>query len=156
MSLNKQTFPTNYGLVERCLVSAGFMLVQTMSAAWSAQDVVACPLTLSAQAIQIDAPTPEWTSFVNHSLSLTSVSLMQGAPVTQAHLKPNRTTSTKKGSTVIWMFEGEFPEGKWLSCSYGDGAITLSKKIAETYSECSVSYQGSGGNRIVSAIVCKE
>lgn len=131
------------------------MLMHVSQTAWSAQEALTCPIALSSQAIQITAPSSEWIAFVGHPLNLMGAGLMQGEPVTQAHLKPSRITSNKETEIVIWTFEGDYKEGKWLSCSYGDGGITLSKRIADSYSECTVTYKKIPRGRSVEGVTCR-
>jgi hypothetical protein len=154
MSLNKSAQLNFLRFFLRTLACGACMLTHFLQLAWSAQDTLVCPAELSAQAFQIIAPSSEWAAFMEHPLNLASVSLMQGEPATQAHLKPSRTVSSKETDMVIWTFEGEYPKGKWLSCRYGDGAVTLSKRIADTYSECTVVYKTNRRSRVVEAITC--
>jgi hypothetical protein len=65
-----------------------------------------------------------------------------GAPATKTSLKPYSTENSQNGEVSMWKFEpGSYPEpdGLWLLCKYGDsGDITLSKKMAVRYAECTV------------------
>jgi hypothetical protein len=52
--------------------------------------------------------------------------------------------------------KGAFPEGKFMSCSYGEeGAVLLAKPINDKTSECRVIYEKYQAKLTVGDIVCK-
>jgi len=81
---------------------------------------------------------------------------MQGEPSMQAALKPSATRKIAGGNAVVWVFEGPYPDGKWLSCEYAGGIASLSRRIADTVSECSVTYGSvKQGVQVVREITCR-
>ena len=90
-------------------------------------------------------------------MKLTGAGFMAGAPETLTDLKPSLTKEGKLRTVMRWDFEGAYPEGKWLSCAYGSGAVTLSRSIDANTKSCEVSYTRTknGGNLSLEKISCR-
>jgi hypothetical protein len=117
---------------------------------------IACPPTIPAKSVQLIDTAEGWLGFVPLPLPLTAVGFMQAEPSKQAYLKPSSTSKTADGSFVEWRFEGPYPQGKWLSCDYAGGAVSLSTKIADSTSACAVTYKrGPQGAPVVWKLACK-
>lgn len=59
----------------------------------------------------------------------------------RADLKPSLTRKTAGGTIVTWVFEGAYPQGKWLSCEYANGVVSLAKRVVDATNECSITYK---------------
>lgn len=131
-------------------------LLQATQHSWGANETLICPQEISPKAIQIAAPSIEWRSLVARPLALTSAGFMQGAPESQADLKPTKSKRNQNTETLTWTFAGEYPQGKWLSCEYNNGALSLSRELTNSFSECSVTYQKiTNTHRVVKEIICR-
>lgn len=106
-----------------------------------ASDRIDCPSEISATSIQLKNTPDGWTPFLPSSLALTAAGFMQAPPEKMAHLKPSSTKENKKRTIVTWKFQGDYPQGKWLTCDYAQGAVSLSKEIDRSTAECSVIYE---------------
>ncbi|MFZ6673280.1 STY0301 family protein [Undibacterium sp. Xuan67W] len=103
----------------------------------AADSQLICPPTIDASHVNVTNTEGGWTPFVESHLKLTGVGFMQAPPEKLAHLKPVIISKYKKNDTDKWQFEGDYPYGKWLSCSY-ENSISLSKKIENSYTVCNV------------------
>jgi hypothetical protein len=105
--------------------------------AFAADQILTCPEKIDGAHVKLIYAEDGWTPFVESHLRLTGISFMDGAPEKIGHLKPFTTSKYKKNDSDTWKFEGDFPEGKWLSCLYDGTQISLSKRIDDRLSECS-------------------
>lgn len=129
----------------RLMGSACVMSSLTMAQiAFAASEKLECPQQIPASAIQI-SDSGGWTARAPKALPLSSAGFNDGSPAAQRALKPFATKNNAGQTQHTWKFEGEYPEGKWLSCSYVGGVAILSKKIGDNISECSISYRLSKG-----------
>jgi hypothetical protein len=127
--------------MKNTLAKIALFFLPFINATNAAETLLNCPAEISGELLQMQAPSPEWQGFVKSPLRWRSVSLMAGEPSTQTHLKPDLFNETKEKSTSTWKFVGDYPEGKWLSCGYVDGSVSLSKRIDDRFTECSVVYR---------------
>ncbi|MDR0780383.1 MAG: hypothetical protein LBF16_06770 [Pseudomonadales bacterium] len=129
---------------------------QFASCAFAANQDVQCPSTIPAESVHIADGEEGWIAYVLYPLKLTSAGFMQGEPSTRAHLKPWATREIAGGDVATWVFEGLYSQGKWLSCEYAGGVASLSRRIADTTSECSITYEdGEKNAQIIREIICK-
>lgn len=108
---------------------------------------VQCPPEIPAGPVRMATSNETWEGYVPSPLPLTAAGFMQAPPSMRADLKPSATTKTKSGIVVEWVFEGDYPQGKWLSCDYAGGAVSLAKRIPDAVSVCSVTYERVGKNK---------
>lgn len=118
-----------------------------------------CPTELSGAAIQIASAPSGWAAHPSKYFRLYAAGFNNGPPENLAELKPVSVRESKQESTELWRFEGGGPtDGLWLACAYGGpaGDITLSKKISDSYSSCTIKYTRStkAGARNI-AITCR-
>lgn len=72
-------------------------------------------------------------------LYLNSAAPIDGPPERLGMLRPTTSGKIKAGWTQTYALDGAYPEGKWLSCSYGAlGAATLAKRLPDAIRECTV------------------
>ncbi len=110
----------------------------------AAAQELSCPPELLSSAIKlIDIPAPWAGSVQRYPLALKAAGFFDGAPSRMAELKPFSVKEGNKKVVEKWLFDNEYkwPEGKWLSCDYGDGVVSLSKEIPKEISECTVIYE---------------
>ena len=73
-----------------------------------------------------------------------------------ADLKPSKIKKIAGETVIVWVFDGPYPQGKWLSCEYAGGIASLSRRIADTTSECTVKYGSlKQGAQVVREITCR-
>jgi hypothetical protein len=97
-----------------------------------------CPEKIDSSHLQFSYSADGWTPFVGSHLRLSGVGFMQAAPEKMAHLKPEVSSKYAKHDSETWRFEGEYPQGKWLTCGYEQNTVSLSKRIDDAVSECTV------------------
>lgn len=150
----------NARFFQQCNALAVAVAVACSSVAASAAAAgvqIECPASLSEQSIAATPPSADWRSHVSSPFKLTAAGFMGGPPETLTDLKPNFIKEGKQRTVVRWEFEGALPDGKWLSCSYDSGAITLSKTIDASITSCEVSYTRAkpGGRQSLEKIRCR-
>lgn len=103
---------------------------------------LACPASVPATSIKIDAVPAGWTPYVGSPLYLSAAAPIDGAPERRGQLVPSGER-TKKGHTIFsYRLEGRYPDGKWLQCSYGaHGEVTLSRRMDDSVSVCEFTYR---------------
>jgi hypothetical protein len=123
---------------------------------FAADQDLKCPSTIPAESVRITNGEGGWISYVPYPLKLTAAGFMAGEPSTFTDLKPWGTKKIRGNDVEIWMFEGSYPQGIWLSCDYAGGIASLSRRIADTTSECSVMYErNKQGTSVVREIKCR-
>ena len=121
-----------------------------------------CPSEVSRRTLQV-APAPDgWTAFVpfeyQPGLPLHSAGVMLGAPFTMLISKPSDIGRSAGLGFEKWA--GMAREGygeKWIACYYGENGqrdVILSKRLADTASECTVTYPKKKSSNAID-IVCK-
>ncbi len=122
-----------------------------------ADQQVQCPPSIKGSGIQLASSPPGWKLFVPDSLYLHSAAPIDGPPEKLGDLA--EYTERRHGAEAIYTYrlDGNFPEGKWIKCTYGVyGEVTLSKKIEDNTAQCTFHYrrgQKAGQNDI--SIVCQ-
>jgi hypothetical protein len=136
-------------------------LLAASSIAWLLTDANAetfnCPAYIAASSANVVEVPPSWkVNGQSNKLKVVSAGFSDGQPSELAYLKPYETRR-KGGSTVaIWKFEGLYPKGKWLSCDYEGGLVSLTREMPTGISECVVIYEKPrSGSAQPGPIACK-
>jgi hypothetical protein len=102
-----------------------------------ASETYVCPshIDISSGTVQVNALPEGFDTLVSQTTgSLTGSNVYYGHPKKQAALIP--TSTSDHGNASTWKFEGDFPEGKWLSCDYEQGFARLVRRIDDTAKSC--------------------
>ncbi len=124
---------------KKTLIAAISLLFFSASAL--AGQTVVCPERLMQQSAQVNAENiPEGFEVMSRPgrLWLSGVSLYDGHPRDNAVLVPDEDSATAPG----WRFEGDYPDGKWLSCDYSMGHVRLYRKLDDSIAQCNVTSEG--------------
>lgn len=108
----------------------------------TAAERVECPTSINGRSIQLTNPPQGWKPFVPDSLYLHSAAPIDGPPEQLGALA--EFTETRHGKEISYTFrlDSNFPDGKWIKCSYGvNGEITLSKRINDNVTQCTFAYR---------------
>ena len=104
-------------------------------------DTLTCPATVRAAQKALD-PAASWTAVDDtREYPLRAASFTDGPPQRLALLKPGSVKRRGKVITESWRFEGDFPEGRWLSCAYLDTTVQLARRIPDGVTRCTVTYE---------------
>jgi hypothetical protein len=116
-----------------------------------------CPQYVAASSINIVDIPASWTFYNQQkNINVVSAGFSDGRPSEMAYLKPYRTNEKGIITVVKWKFEGAYPEGKWLSCTYEGGFFSLARELPNNIYECDVTYEKiKPGQTKLSAITCK-
>jgi len=112
-----------------------------------------CPAT-----VRLDAPKasasglPAGTEIVLDArpLRLTGYNFFDGPPAQGAALVPTSDKPAKgekggKGdSTATWVFEGDYPQGKFASCDYAGGTVRLVQRMDDAAKRCTATSRTAG------------
>lgn len=148
-----RTFPILFALVYAAGTLSATMFAQQ---SFASDQRIECPVEIPATSFKVTNAADSWTPLVPSSLTLTAAGFMQASPEKMAHLKPFSTSEDKKRVLVTWKFEGDYPQGKWLTCDYAGGVVSLSKEIARSTSVCTVIYEKKNKDKSgFIQIVCK-
>ncbi|MGK5006970.1 STY0301 family protein [Janthinobacterium sp. LB2P70] len=118
---------------------------------------LACPASVPATSISLNAVPPGWTSYIDSPLYLSAAAPIDGAPERRGQLVPSGERKKKGHATLSYRLEGRYPDGKWLQCSYGvHGEVTLSRRLDDSVSLCEFTYRkGSKAGQNEIAIDCR-
>lgn len=136
-----------------------FAFVPVATSTFAAGQHIACPSEISQPSIRLVGIPSGWATYVASPLYLHSAGMAAAPPGKLADLigegtgKPGRD---KEWSTT-YKFEGEYPDGKWMECGYGEyNQFILSKRLDDETSECRVSYRkGEKAGQNALKITCK-
>jgi len=95
-----------------------------------------CPPAFPHQAMQFSPTADGWISAPGDPAPLYSAEVFDGPPEQRASLQPRASTR----NTSSWAFEGAYPQGIWLQCTYAGGALVLSRTLPKVPAVCIASY----------------
>ena len=102
----------------------------------------ACPDSVPAASISLNAVPAGWTPYIDSPLYLSATAPIDGAPQRRGQLVPSGERKEKGKTTLSYRLEGRYPDGKWLQCSYGvQGEVTLSRRMDDSVSLCEFTYR---------------
>lgn len=117
-----------------------------------------CPAT-----VRLDAPKasasglPAGTEIVLDArpLRLTGYNFFDGPPAQGAALVPTSDKPAKgakggKGdSTATWVFEGDYPQGKFASCDYAGGTVRVVQRMDDAAKRCMATSRTAGNPSVL-------
>jgi hypothetical protein len=103
---------------------------------------IECPASISGSSVQLTNPPQGWKLFVPDSLYLHSAAPIDGPPEQLGDLADFSERRHGKESSYTYRLDSNFPDGKWIKCSYGvNGEVTLSKRIDDNTTQCTFVYR---------------
>ena len=98
-----------------------------------------------------------WTTSARMGRRIDSAGMLHGAPDEQAYLKPTSGGPTMRGKRAVfvtrWTFDVPHGYETWLYCGYG--AVELARRIPVTATECTVTTEREGKQRMPPIFVCR-
>ncbi|WP_404813553.1 STY0301 family protein [Geomonas subterranea] len=111
------------------------MGVAVLPAVSFASEIVQCPATIEVQQ-QARAVPPGWIAYEPDSKHpLMSMEFSEGEPSKKVTVLP----TGEKGVVSVWDFTAS-AEGYWVSCSYNDTSVVVSRKLRSGTTACQVEY----------------
>jgi len=139
MTLHRIVSILRTGIAALCVASASLS---------ATAETFNCPAAFPNQAIQF-SPTPDgWIGGPGDAAPLYSAEVFDGPPEQRASLQPGASSKT----TSSWTFEGSYPQGIWLQCTYAGGALMLSRRLPKVPAVCIASYPKMSKGRPVSVL----
>ena len=115
-----------------------------------AVDVPSCPPNLRVAQHAVDSPA-DWTVVDDQSAHpFVNVRFSEGEPAKQVFLAPSRG----KGATQVWDFDAS-ASGYWLSCSYAETSVMVTRKLPDTVKSCAVEYDKAFADPVVKRLRCR-
>lgn len=111
-------------------------------------DTFNCPAAFPPQAMQFSPTTDGWIGAPGDAAPLYSAEVFDGPPEQRASLQPGASSR----NTSSWTFEGSYPQGIWLQCSYAGGALMLSRRLPKVPAVCIANYPKMSKGRPVSVL----
>jgi hypothetical protein len=106
------------------------------------QQVIECPASVPPSSIQLAAPAPEWQPFVTAPLYLHSAAPLYGPPEARGSIADFTSHPGNPEWSYHYRLEGNFADGKWIQCAYGENnEVTFSKRIEDNTEECTFTYR---------------
>ena len=97
----------------------------------------------------VDDTTKSWQSTTTESpLWLTNVGIYDGPVKDNAALMPTE----EKGKANKWVFEGDYPQGKFAACEYANGVVKLSQPIEKSATNCIATTKSSANQSGIRAV----
>ncbi len=113
----------------------------------AASTMLECPATIQLNEPRATASgLPAGAEIVldANPLRLTGYNVFDGPPVREAALMPHSDKPGKDGSTAVWTFEGDYSQGKYLSCDYAGGVVRMAQRADDAVKRCTVVSRKSG------------
>lgn len=111
------------------------MMVAVPSAVSFASEIVQCPAAIEVQQQAREVPAG-WLAYEPETKHpLMSVEFSEGEPKNRATVLP----TGERGAVAIWNFIPS-AEGYWVSCSYNNTSIVVSRKLRAGTTACQVEY----------------
>jgi hypothetical protein len=121
-----------------------------------ASDLAAvCPDKLENHGAKIGNPPAGWIGHINPVARLSNVGFAEASPELNRSLAPSFNSTTRNKTSITWKFEGDYPSGKWIQCSYAGGALTISKQIEPNTKSCTVNLVNLPAKPESIQVVCK-
>ncbi len=98
-----------------------------------------CPATVRLTSPRAEAAgLPAGTEVVldQSPLRLSGHNVFDGPPAQGAVLMPQSDKPGKGGSTAVWKFDGDYPQGKFLACDYAGGAVRVVQRVDDAVKRC--------------------
>jgi hypothetical protein len=116
--------------------------VLCQSKASAAAPAPECPASIQEKSIRLIDTPAGWSAFVGSPLYLHGAAPMSGPPEKLGELSDYVQQRGKSEWTYTYRLDGQFTDGKWLACTYGESdQITLSRKLDDSITVCSFKYR---------------
>jgi hypothetical protein len=99
-----------------------------------------CPQVFPSELIDLKKDHQNWQTYAHHPIRLHGIGFMDGPPEMRQQLTPTSSKTIGDKHVETQVFSGAYPNGKWMSCVYGDGTYTLSKELDKGIRKCSVTF----------------
>ncbi|MGO4381661.1 STY0301 family protein [Pseudoduganella sp. RAF53_2] len=104
--------------------------------------VFECPASIPEKSIHLTDVAPEWKVYVGAPLYLHSAAPTNGPPEQLGELADFTERSAKREWSRTYELDGQFPNGKWLACMYGEGdQVSLGMRLPESVKSCTFVYR---------------
>lgn len=139
-------------------VALALLLMAATGTAPASAATLECPATVRLDAPKASASgVPAGTEIVLDAspLRLTGYNFFDGPPAQGAALVPTSDKPAKgakggKGeSTATWVFEGDYPQGKFASCDYAGGTVRLVQRMDDAAKRCMATSRTAGNPSVL-------
>lgn len=107
------------------------------SAVNAAAPPLECPTSIAEKSIQLVDTPKGWTTFTASPLYLHGAAPMSGPPEKLGELSDYKQSRRKNELAYTYQLDGKFPEGKWLSCTYGESdQVIFARRLPDDTNVC--------------------
>ena len=138
--------------------AVSFLLSAAPESAAQLIGVTTCPLKVEVEE-RLTALPESWDGGQSTATAaLASITFFRGPPSEKAPLKPDSEERQNRDRVAFWNLP---PGGRgyWITCSYANTSVTISRRLPENIRSCAVTYErrkpGAGGQAPVKHILCR-
>lgn len=128
-------------MVSKSLFCTGTCFAMTFACA-APEGSLECPALIPQSSVQINGTAAGWLPYVASPLYLHAAAPMNGPPAMKGDLVDFQETRGKAEWSYTYSLDGDFRDGKWLQCTYGEhNQVTLSRRLPDDTKECKFIYK---------------
>jgi hypothetical protein len=128
-------------------MNAHFVFPVVIMVAWlfpgfcSAEDSFVCPelVRISSGSVVLDSVPSGYEAIISKApIRLSGINVFDGPPEQGAALMPysEKSNSKKLETMSVWKFEGNYPQGKFISCDYAKGLVRVVAQTNDSVISC--------------------
>lgn len=103
---------------------------------------LSCPESIQEKSIRLVDTPAAWAGFIGSPLYLHGAVPMSGPPEKLGELSEYKQKRKQGEWVYTYELDGEFPDGKWLACTYGESdQVTLSQRLDDGIQRCTFTYR---------------
>jgi len=95
-----------------------------------------CPAKFPGATLEFSPTADGWATGIGDDAPLYSADIFDGPPEQRASLQPDASSV----HSTTWRFEGSYPRGIWVQCTYAAGALSLTRRLSKVPAACVAHY----------------
>lgn len=139
--MTARQFDKNGWISKFCVLGATALIGQS-AVGQTQTSALSCPESIQEKSIRlVDMPTG-WAGFIASPLYLHGAVPTSGPPEKLGELSDYKQRRGKDEWVYTYELDGQFPDGKWLACTYGESdQVVLSQRLDDGVRRCTFTYR---------------